>query len=90
MNTVIAFIAGGLVVALAVLGVKFLEERRGPRRAAPNTEENRVRTVSQILHLVIQGSPTGVTVVSRGGDVILSNARAHEMSIVHDLSLIHI
>ena len=87
MNTLIAFIAGGLVVALAALGVKFLEKRRGPRRAASNTDENRVRTVSQILHLVIQGSPTGVTVVSRGGDVILSNARAHEMSIVHDRTL---
>lgn len=87
MNTVVAFLAGGLVVALVAYGVKLSNERRGPRRAAPGPDENRVRTVSQILHLVIQSSPTGVTVVGRNGDVILSNARAHEMSIVHDRTL---
>ena len=87
MNTLTAFLTGGFVVALVALGITFLALRRGPRHAAPSLDENRVRTVSHILHLVIQSSPTGVTVVGRNGEVILSNARAHEMAIVHDRTL---
>ena len=37
-----------------------------------------------MLHLVTQGSPTGIVVVGRNGKVQLSNARAHDMSLVHD------
>lgn len=40
-----------------------------------------------MLHLAVQGSPTGVTVVDRTGSVLLSNARAHDMGIVHERTL---
>ena len=46
-------------------------------------QSNQVVTVGQMLHLVIQSSPTGVVVLDRSGDVMLSNNRAHEMALVH-------
>lgn len=50
---------------------------------APMLESNQVVTVGQMLHLVIQSSPTGIVVLDRDGDVMLSNARAHDMALVH-------
>ena len=87
MNTVFAFLAGALVAALAAAGAVWFRQRRGRIRAQASVEDTRVRTVSQILHLVIQGSPTGITVVGRRGDVVLSNSAAHHMSIVHERTL---
>jgi len=87
VNTAIAFLAGVLAAALVVAGTVWFRERRGRNRAQTNVDDTRVRTVSQILHLVIQGSPTGITVVGRKGEVILSNSAAHHMSIVHDRTL---
>lgn len=87
MSTVTAFLAGMLVAALAAAGAVWFRQRRGRSRAQANVEDTKVRTVSQILHLVIQGSPTGITVVGRKGEVILSNSAAHHMSIVHDRTL---
>ena len=87
MNHVLAFLAGGIVVALAIGGTTWLRRWRGRTRTSDDATDSQVRTVSQILHLVIQGSPTGVAVVGRKGEVILSNVRAHEMSIVHDRTL---
>lgn len=52
-------------------------------KATATLEENQVTTISQVLHLVIQGSPTGIMVLDRGGEVLLSNARAHDMGMVH-------
>ena len=46
-------------------------------------QSNQVVTVGQMLHLVIQSSPTGIVVLDRSGDVMLSNNRAHEMALVH-------
>lgn len=57
------------------------------RRKAATLADNRVNTVSQVLHLAVQGSPTGVTVLDRNSDVILSNARAHDMGIVHERTI---
>ncbi|WP_087117058.1 sensor histidine kinase [Corynebacterium urinipleomorphum] len=87
MNTAIAFLAGVLAAALVVAGTVWFRERRGRNRAQTKVDDTKVRTVSQILHLVIQGSPTGITVVGRKGEVILSNSAAHHMSIVHDRTL---
>nr|WP_242516721.1 ATP-binding protein [Corynebacterium mendelii] len=56
---------------------------RGTKQAK-TLADNRVSTIGQILHLAVQGSPAGVTVVTRNGAVILSNAKAHEMGIVHE------
>lgn len=57
------------------------------RRKAATLAVNQINTVSQVLHLAVQGSPTGVTVLDRNGDVILSNARAHDMGIVHERTI---
>lgn len=64
-----------------------IRERIAQTRSQATLEDNQVTTVSQVLHLATQGSPTAVTVVDRGGGVILSNTRAHEMAIVHDRTL---
>nr|WP_246816386.1 MULTISPECIES: ATP-binding protein [Corynebacterium] len=51
--------------------------------AAPS----QISTVSQLLNLAVQGSPTGIAIFNRGARVIMSNARAHDMSIVHDRTI---
>lgn len=56
-------------------------------RAAATLEENQVTTIGQVLHLAIQGSPTGLVVIDRRGEVLLSNSRGHEMGLVHDRTL---
>lgn len=57
------------------------------RRKAATLAARDINTISQVLHLAVQGSPTGVTVVDRNGDVVLSNARAHDMGIVRERTL---
>ncbi|AWB82902.1 two-component sensor histidine kinase [Corynebacterium yudongzhengii] len=64
-----------------------IKERIDRMRSTATFEDNQVTTVSQVLHLVTQGSPTAVTVVDRSGGVILSNSRAHDMAIVHDRTI---
>jgi len=87
VSTIYVFLAGALVAALAAAGIERFRQWRGHSRAHDSSEENQARTVSHILHLVIQGSPTGITVIGRRGEVILSNAASHQMSIVHDRTL---
>ena len=84
MSPVLAFILGALVaVPAAHLGRRAL--RWYARNSADDHDEDTgVSTVSDMLHLVTQGSPTGIVVVGRNGKVQLSNARAHDMSLVHD------
>ena len=84
MSPGVAFILGALVaVPAAHLGRRAL--RWYARNSADDHDEDTgVSTVSDMLHLVTQGSPTGIVVVGRNGKVQLSNARAHDMSLVHD------
>lgn len=86
-SPILAFLAGAAVAAIVLLAAARARTKRNERASDDNGEAKQVRTVSQILHLVIQGSPTGITVVGRKGEVILSNAKAHDMSIVHDRTL---
>nr|WP_256478188.1 ATP-binding protein [Corynebacterium stercoris] len=60
---------------------------RDRNREHDGAEESRVSTVSQLLHLAVQGSPTGIAVMDRSGRVLMSNPRAHDMSIVHDRTI---
>ena len=87
MAVVIAFIAGVIVCLAAMPVSRFIQRRILSSRQSSSIEANQVTTVSQVLHLAIQGAPTGVTVVDQSGDVILSNTAAHEMTIVHDRSI---
>src|SRR5699024_9427660 len=84
-----AFIAGVIVCLAAMPVSRFIQRRILSSRQSSSIEANQVTTVSQVLHLAIQGAPTGVTVVDQSGDVILSNTAAHEMTIVHDRSIDH-
>ena len=84
MSPLIAFVLG---IAVAALVAPFVQRalrwrERNREYTADSSEEP--SSVSQMQHLAIQGSPTGVAVVERSGRVALSNARAHDMSIVHD------
>ena len=87
MATAIAFIAGIIVCLIAMPVFRFIQRQVLSSRQSSSIEANQVTTVSQVLHLAIQGAPTGVTVVDQSGDVILSNPAAHEMTIVHDRSI---
>ena len=82
LSPALAFVLGALAAAVVLLLVYWIE-RRAKTASKPEDEDNNVSTMSKVLHLAIQGSTTGFLVVNRAGRVILSNPRAHEMSIVH-------
>ncbi len=75
---------GVAVTGLALPAYGWVKERLRRHRSAQTLSENQVTTVGQVLHLAIQGSPTGITVIDRTGEVVLSNSRAHELGIVHE------
>ncbi|ARU45435.1 sensor histidine kinase [Corynebacterium silvaticum] len=88
MNVLLAFVLGAALMGLALPAFKWVQGRSGRyHRSLAGAHANQVTTVGQMLHLAVQGSPTGVTVVDRTGSVLLSNARAHDMGIVHERSL---
>ncbi|WP_049159109.1 sensor histidine kinase [Corynebacterium striatum] len=87
MELVLAFFAGVVVCGLALPVITWFRGRWERYRKSNEADANQVTTVSQVLHLAIQGAPTGITVLSRAKEVILSNPSAHEMSLVHDRSV---
>lgn len=87
MTILAAFLLGVVVAGLALPAFQWLKKRVRRYRSATTLNANKVTTVSQVLHLTVQGSPTGVTVIDRAGAVLLSNTPAHEMGIVHERSL---
>ncbi|AZA10130.1 sensor histidine kinase [Corynebacterium pseudopelargi] len=87
MTILAAFLLGVVVAGLALPAFQWLQKRVRRYRSASTLNANQVTTVSQVLHLTVQGSPTGVTVIDRSGGVLLSNTPAHEMGIVHERSL---
>ena len=72
-----AFLLGVVVAGLAL--VVFLDIRGRRKRMDI--------TISQMLQLAVQGAPTGVTIVDRSGEVLLSNTPAHTMGVVHKRNL---
>lgn len=82
-----AFIAGLIVAGLARPVAATVRRFARRSRGSASPEDNRVTSIGQVLHLAIQGSPTGVVVVDRSGTVLLSNNRAHEMGLVHDRAM---
>lgn len=84
VTPVVAFLVGVALTALAVWGLRAYRGWRERISADESPQENQISTVSQLLNLAVQGSPTGIAVVNRGARVIMSNPRAHDMSIVHD------
>ena len=87
MTPILAFLIGAALTVPAVLLGQWALRWRARNRADDGVQDDTVAAVSQVLHLVTQGSPTGIAVINRTGNVMLSNARAHDMSIVHDGSV---
>lgn len=87
MTPILAFLIGAALTVPAVLLGQRALRWRARNRADDGGQDDTVAAVSQVLHLVTQGSPTGIAVINRTGNVMLSNARAHDMSIVHDGSV---
>lgn len=83
----LAFLLGVVCSGLAYPIVRRFRRHLRRYRAATTLKNNQVTTVSQVLHLTVQGSPTGVAVVERSGVVLLSNGPAHAMGIVHERSM---
>lgn len=88
MALLAAFLLGVVLTGLALLLFKWLTAKVKRYRAAATLKDNKVTTVSQVLHLTVQGSPTGVTVVDRRGAVVMSNGRAHDLGVVHERELL--
>nr|WP_274706077.1 ATP-binding protein [Corynebacterium marquesiae] len=81
---ILSFAAGVVACGLALPAISWLRGRIARYRQATDAEANQVTTVSQVLHLAVQGSPTALAVLDRNQEIVMSNPAAHEMSLVHD------
>ena len=84
VELIFVFLAGVVACAVVLPLISRVRERMARRQRASDAQANQVTTVSQGLHLAVQGSPTALTVLDRNQEIILSNPAAHEMSVVHD------
>ena len=84
MELILSFAAGVVACGLALPVISWLRGRIARYRQATDAEANQVTTVSQVLHLAVQGSPTALAVLDRSQEIVMSNSAAHEMSLVHD------
>ena len=84
MELILSFAAGVVACGLALPAISWLRGRIASYRQSTDAEANQVTTVSQVLHLAVQGSPTGLAVLDRNQEIVMSNPAAHEMSLVHD------
>ncbi|MCZ9295798.1 sensor histidine kinase [Corynebacterium yonathiae] len=84
MELILSFVAGVVACGLALPAISWLRGRIAHYRQATDAEANQVTTVSQVLHLAVQGSPTALAVLDRNQEIVMSNPAAHEMSLVHD------
>ena len=84
MELILSFAAGVVACGLALPAISWARGRIARYRQATDAGANQVTTVSQVLHLAVQGSPTALTVLDRSQEIVMSNRAAHEMSLVHD------
>jgi len=84
VELILSFAAGVVACGLALPAISWLRGRIARYRQATDAEANQVTTVSQVLHLAVQGSPTALAVLDRNQEIVMSNPAAHEMSLVHD------
>ena len=84
MELILSFAAGVVACGLALPVISWLRGRIARYRQATDAEANQVTTVSQVLHLAVQGSPTALAVLDRSQEIVMSNPAAPEMSLVHD------
>lgn len=92
MNNLLFGLCLGLLLGV-ILGAVALQIYRLRIKAKRNSrthaelQGNRVSTVAQVLHFAIQSSPSAVVVVDKRRNVVMSNPRAHELSLVHERSV---
>ena len=84
MELILSFAAGVVACGLTLPAISWARGRIARYRQATDAGANQVTTVSQVLHLAVQGSPTALTVLDRSQEIVMSNPAAHEMSLVHD------
>ena len=84
MELILSFDAGVVACGLTLPAISWARGRIARYRQATDAGANQVTTVSQVLHLAVQGSPTALTVLDRSQEIVMSNPAAHEMSLVHD------
>lgn len=84
MSYIFTFIAGIIVTLIGLAVYRAGEAIARRTRIARTLSEPRVTTVSQVLHLAIQGAPVGVAIVDANREVVLSNASAHTMGLIHE------
>lgn len=89
MNSLLLGLLIGLLIGvlLGVLALQFYRvrvKRQRNNRTASELQGNRVSTVAQVLHFAIQSAPSAVVVVDKRRNVVMSNPRAHELSLVHE------
>ncbi|WP_445228166.1 sensor histidine kinase [Corynebacterium sp. H78] len=87
LSTIIAAVAGAVIAAALLIGGGAVAGIFSAVKQKRSNSDARVTTIAQVLHLAIQGSPTGVVVVDVSKDVVLSNPRAHKLGLVHERRL---
>lgn len=81
---VLGIFIGAAGVALGIVAARWARRWRRRRDDALAISDERVTTVSQVLHLAVQGAPTGIAVIDRAGAVALSNMASHDTGIIHE------
>ncbi|WP_425386765.1 sensor histidine kinase [Corynebacterium ulceribovis] len=87
MSNYLAFFLGFAASSVVFVLVVMFYRRHQQKMLLDRAAENRVSTIAQVLHLAIQGAPTGVAVVNSARNVLLSNPSAHELGLVHERNL---
>ena len=80
VTPIFAFLIGVAFTAAAVWALRTYRSWRERISDDDDAAPSQISTVSQLLNLAVQGSPTGIAIFNRGARVIMSNARAHDMS----------
>lgn len=83
LGLLIGVVLGAVALQIYRLRLKAMRNRR----THSELQGDRVSTVAQVLHFAIQSSPSAVVVVDKRRNVVMSNPRAHELSLVHERSV---
>nr|WP_255549415.1 ATP-binding protein [Corynebacterium sp. TAE3-ERU12] len=90
MEIGLAIVAAAIGAAVTAGVYTFIGKKR-PSAAATDSlaqqHRQRVSTIGQVLHLSVQGAPTGIVVVDISKDVVLSNQEAHTLGLVYERTL---
>lgn len=86
-STLLAALVGAAIMAAVLIGGGAVAGVVKAMSAKRSGNEERVTTIAQVLHLAIQGAPTGVVVVDISRDVLLSNPQAHQLGLMHERML---